>query len=223
MKNILNGRETQARTRLLLALWDLGGINQEVKKGKLAKRIVSKGTKIADYQSIFEELTEKGAIAMSKNGYTLSPQGLEILSQGLQNPEFRFPGTIIGTWVVNALLEWISQMDEGINSVSPSVNGNRVKSGIKSYSEFEKVASQVYEKLNREYNFNHLVPIYRIRREIGNRVTRADFNEWLLEMQANDILQLQGGTVEDSALDKIEDSISTELDGLRCYARILQP
>ncbi len=38
MKNILNGRETQARTRLILALWDLGGTTQEVKKGQLAKR-----------------------------------------------------------------------------------------------------------------------------------------------------------------------------------------
>jgi hypothetical protein len=42
-------------------------------------------------------------------------------------------------------------------------------------------------------------------------------------MQADDILQLQGGTVEDNARDKIEDSISTELNGLRCYAKRLKP
>ena len=41
-------------------------------------------------------------------------------------------------------------------------------------------------------------------------------------MQAEDIFQLEGGSVEDSAPDKIEDSITTELDGLRCYASKLQ-
>jgi predicted nucleic acid-binding Zn ribbon protein len=65
------------------------------------------------------------------------------------------------------------------------------------------------------------VPIYRIRREIGDRVSRSQFTEWLMEMQANDILQLQGGSVEDSAPDKIEDSIRNELGKLRCYARRL--
>lgn len=49
----------QAQTRLLLALWDLGGIQQEVKKGQLTKRIVSKGKKAADYQSVFEELQKR--------------------------------------------------------------------------------------------------------------------------------------------------------------------
>lgn len=67
------------------------------------------------------------------------------------------------------------------------------------------------------------MPIYRIRREIGKRVSRAEFNEWLLEMQANEVFQLQGGSIEDSASDKIEDSITTELDGLRYYAKRLKP
>lgn len=56
----LQGIKTQAKTRLLLALWDLGGAKQEVKKGQVTKRIVPKGKKIADYQSIFQELEKKG-------------------------------------------------------------------------------------------------------------------------------------------------------------------
>jgi hypothetical protein len=92
---------------------------------------------------------------------------------------------------------------------------------IATYEEFKPVVLKVYDQLNRDYNLDALVPIYRIRREIGDRVSRSQFNEWLLEMQANDIFQLQGGSVEDSAPDKIEDSITTELDGLRCYARLL--
>ncbi|RCJ26264.1 hypothetical protein A6V25_03020 [Nostoc sp. ATCC 53789] len=75
----------QTRTRLLLALWDLGGTQQEVKKGQLSKRIVSKSQKVADYQVSFEELQNQGAIAISKG-------------------DFKFEGTIVGTWAADALL-----------------------------------------------------------------------------------------------------------------------
>ena len=94
---------------------------------------------------------------------------------------------------------------------------------LNAYEEFKSVALAVYDKLNYEHNLNNLVPIYRIRRAIGERVNRTEFNDFLLEMQADDIFQLQGGTVEDNARDKIEDSISTELNGLRCYAKRLKP
>ncbi|MEH2034976.1 hypothetical protein [Nostoc sp.] len=215
-------------TRLLLALWDLGGMQQEVKKGQLTKRIVSKSQKVADYQGIFEDLQKEGAIAISKKGYSLtSPTGLEVLGEGLRSGEFKFEGTIVGTWAANALLRWISQIDVAVTGADVLVNGKgalaKLSEGIASYDEFKSVALEVYDKLNYEYNFNNLVPIYRIRREISDRVSRTEFNDWLLETQADDILQLQGGSVEDSAPDKIEDSVATELDGLRCYATRLKP
>ncbi|MEH2078634.1 MAG: hypothetical protein V7K89_01040 [Nostoc sp.] len=214
-------------TRLLLALWDLGGTQQEVKKGQLTKRIVAKSQKVADYQSIFEELQKQGAIAISKKGYSLtSPKGLEVLGKGLRSGKFKFEGTIVGTWAANALVKWISQIDVAVSGADVPVNGKgalaELSKGIASYDEFKSVALEVYDKLNYEYNFNNLVPIYRIRRVIGDRVSRTEFNDWLLETQANDILQLQGGTVEDNAPDKIEDSITTVLDGLRCYAKLLK-
>jgi hypothetical protein len=214
-----------AKTRLLLALWDLGASQQKVAKGKLSKRVVSKGQKMADYQGILEDLEAQGAIAVSKKGsaisYTLtSPTGLEVLGASLRSDEFEF-STNIGAWVANSLLRWISDLDVAVGA--PVASGDGVKGGvIGSYEEFKTVALDVYDKLNYEYNFNNLVPIYRIRRKIGERVSRTEFNDWLLEMQADDIFQLQGGSVEDSAQDKIEDSVSTELDGLRCYARLLK-
>ncbi|MDJ0675239.1 MAG: hypothetical protein QNJ36_07665 [Calothrix sp. MO_167.B42] len=217
----LQSSENQKKTRILLALWDLGGTQLEVKKGQLSKRIVSKGRRVAEYKDTLEKLEKQGAIAISQQGYTLIPTtGLEVLSETLR-AGFQFTGSIVGTWVANALVKWIQQIDGAVVSTSALVSGSDGNDVISSYLEFETVGTQVYEQLNREYNFNHLVPIYRLRREIGERVSRSDFNEWLLEMQANDIFQLQGGTVEDSAPDKIEDSISTELDGLRCYARLL--
>ncbi|NMG07650.1 hypothetical protein DP117_12465 [Brasilonema sp. UFV-L1] len=213
--------ETHAKTRLLLALWDLEGTKQEVKKGELTKRVVPKGKRVGDYQSIFDELEKKGAIAFSKStrSYSLlSPVGLEVLSEGLKSPEFRFEGNIIGTWAANALLKWISQMD-GAVVASASVNG--VKSGIKSYDEFKQVALEVYDKLNRDYNLNDLVPIYRMRREVGDRLSRSDFSDWLLEMQANDIFQLIAGEIPDMTSDKREDSITIPGAGLRSYAKRL--
>ncbi|MEO1432563.1 MAG: hypothetical protein AAFV71_26520 [Cyanobacteria bacterium J06633_8] len=236
----LKSSETQARTRLLLALWDLGGIKQEVKKGELSKRIVSKGKKVADYQNVFEELENEQAISKSKKGYSLElPKGLEVLEENLKSDDFAFEGTTVGTWAANALLKWIHEMNCGLTNTSnkncATVSENIVsetdsKDNIASYEEFKKVALQVYEQLNSDYNLDNLVPIYRIRRKIcvkrssteGNRLSRKQFNEWLLEMQADDIFQLEGGSVEDSAPDKIEDSITTELDGLRCYASKLK-
>jgi hypothetical protein len=75
-----------------------------------------------------------------------------------------------------------------------------------------------YDQLNRDFNLDNLVPIYRIRRVIGGRVSRSNFNAWLLKMQTEKVFRLQGGSVEDSAPDKIEDSVTTEVSGLRCFA-----
>lgn len=212
-----------AKLRSLLALWDLGAAQQEVKKSLLTKRIVSKGQKIADYQEVFQELEQQGAIVLSKTGYSLiSPKGLEVLSETLRNSELQFEGNVVGTWVANTLLRWINQTSLEVVR-SSVVDGEVENQAIASYEEFKSIALENYEKLNYEYNFNHLVPIYRLRREIGGRVSRTEFNDWLLEMQADDILQLQGGSIEDSARDKIEDSITTDLSGLRCYCRLIKP
>lgn len=207
------------KTRLLLALWDLGGTQQEVTKGLLTKRIVPKGKKVAEYQGIFEELQKQGAIVISKKGYSLaSPKGLEVLGEGLKDSDFKFEGTIIGTWAANALVKWISQIDVGVASTSASLKSTNT---ITSYDEFKPVALETYEKLNQNYNLNDLVPIYRIRREIANRVSRENFNSWLLEMQANDIFQLMAGEMPDITPDKRDDSITIPGGGLRYYTKLL--
>ncbi|TFI52024.1 hypothetical protein BLD44_022865 [Mastigocladus laminosus UU774] len=212
---------TQAQTRILLALWDLGGKKQEVKRTEVVERAKRSSEKSGDYKGILQELEKAEVIKIGKKNKAetvfLTNKGLQMLDEGLKNPVFKYESNI-GAKTANALLKWIREMD----NTGANVPVNGVKSEVKSYEEFEKIALDVYEKLNNDYSYNHLVPIYRIRREIGELVSRSDFREWLLEMQANDILQLQGGSVEDSAPDKIEDSITTELDGLRCYARLLK-
>ncbi|MCL1470730.1 hypothetical protein LAY57_08590 [Argonema antarcticum A004/B2] len=214
---------THTKIRVLLTLWDLGGAQKEVQTGQVTKRIVPKGSKKADFQALFDELQAEGAIEIAKKGYSMPALGLQMLNDSLKSPDFHF-GSQVGAKTANALLKWIREggtLGDGAIASAASLKG--VESAIASYDEFKQVALDVYDKLNRDYNLNDLVPIYRIRREIGDKVSRSQFNEWMMEMQANDILQLQGGSVEDSAPDKIEDSIRNELGNLRCYAKRLTP
>ncbi len=217
----LRGTEDQAKTRLLLALWDMGGAKAEVKKGELTQRIQRTNEKAADYQDIFQELEKAGAIALTNNKISLSSEGVQLLGEKLKSGDFEFDSQI-GAKTANALLKWLREMGTLSNgATAPGVQSKAEKKAIASYDEFKPVALEVYDQLNRDYNLDNLVPIYRIRREIGERVTRSHFNEWLLEMQANDLVQLIGGEMTDITPDKAEDSIKTELGALRYYAKRL--
>jgi protein required for attachment to host cells len=88
--------------------------------------------------------------------------------------------------------------------------------------EFESLADEVYDKLNKENNYDDLVPIYQIRRAMGDKVSRGDFNNLMMKIQSNDSYQLMEGSVEDSAPDKIQDSITIGLGRLRAYAKKLK-
>lgn len=212
----------QRKTRTLLALWNLGGAKAEVKRGELTDLVKRTNEKAGDYRGVFEQLEKEGAIAIAKKNrvdkVSLTDQGLQILSDGLKSPKFEYEASV-GAKTVNALLKWIRQMDSAVSV--PAAQAKVSKPAIASYDKFEKVALEVYDQLNRDYNLDHLVPIYRIRREIGDRVSRSHFNEWLLEMQANDILQLIGGEMPDITPDKGEDSITIPGGGLRYYAKRL--
>jgi hypothetical protein len=215
------------KTRLLLFLWDMGGVEKQIKKGELNERLKRKKETAKHYQDTYEELEKAGAIALSKNTVSLStPEGLQMLNEGLKSDEFQFDSAI-GAKAANALLKWFREQGtsgKGVVSNGASAPADTAKSAegaIASYDEFEEVALDVYEILNRDYNLDDLVPIYRIRREIGDQVTRTQFDEWLLEMQTNDILQLIGGEMPDITSDKAEDSIKTGLGGVRYYAKRL--
>lgn len=212
-----------AQTRLMLALWDMT-ISQstaQVKTGELLNRVKKKNEKSQDFQNLLQKLEAKGAIELKTEKRTirvsLTDSGVQLLAEGLRNPEFEYTSTV-GKKDANALLTWIRQM----GNVSSGSMGSGTVTEIDSYEAFKQVALDVYYRLNRDYNLDHLVPIYRIRRDLGDRISHSRFDEWLLELQANDILQLQGGSLPDSDASKIEDSITTELSGLRCYAKRLE-
>lgn len=214
----------KVQTRLLLALWDLAGMENKVTQGKLNKRAKGKKESTAVYDEVYQQLENEGAIAVVKVKGTkyvsLTEQGLQILGEGLKSSDFSFPGTIIGTWVANALLKWIRQTNNATEVTSVLGNG-KVSDAIASYDEFKRIALDVYDNLNQNYNLDNLVPIYEIRRKIAESTSREHFNEWMLEMQKNDIIQLIGGEMTDISQDKLEDSITTKLSGLRFYAKRL--
>jgi hypothetical protein len=58
-------------------------------------------------------------------------------------------------------------------------------------------------------------------RGIGDRVSRTEFNDWLLEMQEKDVLQLMAGEMRDITPDKRDDSITIPGGGLRYYTKLL--
>jgi hypothetical protein len=222
-----NSVDLKIKTRLLLMLWDLGGSTDQIKKSDLINSVKQGKEKVATYQPVLDELNEKGAIAITTKNrsvkVSLTDIGLQILEDCLKSPDFEYTANeqrVVSSKNFNAVLRWLRQINNNTKQVNsqPSISENK----ITSYDQFKPVALEVYDRLNRDFNYDNLVPIYRIRREIGEKVTRSQFSDWMLEMQANDIFQLQEGSVEDSAPDKIQDSISTELAGLRCYAKLLK-
>ncbi|MGB7893705.1 MAG: hypothetical protein WCF82_17625 [Microcoleus sp.] len=217
--------DAKAKVRVLLNLWDLGGGKMKVKKGDLTKRIVRTNETSQRYLEVLGELQATGAIEYSLvNRVTLvelTAKGKEVLAEGLKSKDslFEFDGSQIGTRLGNSLLKWIRHQD-GAASVGVEKGKGDVGT-IASYDDFKAVALDVYDRLNRDYNLDDLVPIYRMRRAIGERVGRSEFNEWLLEMQANDIFQLMAGDMRDIAPDKREDSITIPGGALRYYAKRL--
>ena len=202
-------------TRLLLAVWGWGA--QDVLKGKLTARLKRKGEKSGDYQDVFAQLQDKGAITIAAGKVAISDQGIDLLGQHLKRADLEIEGTIVGAWVAKALCRWIQQAE--VSASASATNGKVAGGAIASYEEFKTVALEVFDRLNRDYNMGSMVPVYRIRREIGDRVSRAQFSEWLFAIQSEDLLELLEESVEDAAPDKIEDSIMTKLGKLRCYAK----
>jgi hypothetical protein len=204
--------------RLLLNLWGLGNGQGLVKKSELLRPYKGKEKK-AVYEVSLNDLADRGAIALTMDKkvpkLSLTDAGSQQLANGLLSSDFGFEGQLVGSRLANAALRWFRQY-QGV-----AVSVDAIASKISTYDEFKVVASETYDQLNREFNFDNLVPIYRIRRAIGERVTRSQFNDWMLELQSKEIFQFITGRVTDLTPDKEQDSITTELGGLRYYAKLL--
>jgi len=216
---------TNFEVRLLLELWNLNFDGVPTGHGLLNKRLTGKNPltgedfTASEKNATREKLMSAGSIVLRTKGdlkgFVLTDSGKETLADALVSSTFDFPPTIISTRVANALLKWLRSTP--VPSAEPVAK--TAGSAIESYEAFKVVALEIYDRLNRDFNMDNLVPIYRIRREIGERVERSEFNEWLLEMQAQDHLQLIGGEMPSITPEIAEDSITTSLGAARYYAK----
>lgn len=88
---------------------------------------------------------------------------------------------------------------------------------ITSYEEFKEVVLKAYERLNYDYNYNSSVPIYVIRRDIGERVTRSQFKEWMLKIRLERILSFYIRDNVSATEEEIRDSIYDDNLGIRYF------
>jgi hypothetical protein len=91
---------------------------------------------------------------------------------------------------------------------------------IKSYDDFKSEVASVYDRLNKDYNLGDLVPIHRIRRELGNRVSREQFDKWLIDVQSDDHVQLMGGALPNATQADKDDALQI-MGNLRFYVKKL--
>ncbi|WP_413162391.1 hypothetical protein ACL6C3_25640 [Capilliphycus salinus ALCB114379] len=116
--------DAKARTRLLLTLWALGGIQAKVKKSELTSKVKQKrqGKKVGIYQGLYDELKTAGAIRIEKENQvpmvSMTDTGKRMLVQALRDPEFEFEGTVVAARLANALVELIRQIDDTIPYLS---------------------------------------------------------------------------------------------------------
>lgn len=212
---------TNFEVRFLLVLWELGEasirkgeVNKPIGKGKVNERFSGKR---AEATAACANLVTVGAVEVSANGktLTLTEAGKTLLSESLlAGGGFKFSAQI-GAKMANALLEWFRL--NPVTSAEPVAKAEG--STIGSYEAFKVVALETFDRLNRDFNMDNLVPIYRIRREIGERVERSEFDEWLLEMQASDVLQLIGGEMPELTPEISQESVKTTLGAIRYYAK----
>lgn len=222
--------EMAMETRLLLWLWFAAQLDKTVTQSQAVSKLKRKGEVADAYRQLLQALESAEAISIHKNLCSITPIGEVRLAKGLAEPAFELSGTIVGTWVANALLAWLRKNPRGAAPQSKqgaaAQNGAaktkaQAKAVLTSYEAFQKVALETYDSLNRNYNLDDLVPIYRIRREIGDRVVRSDFDQWLLEMQSDDVVQLIGGEMPELTPDKAEDSVQTRMGTTRYYVKRL--
>jgi DNA-binding PadR family transcriptional regulator len=212
-----------AETLVLLNLWALD------KTPAAPSKFIS-STKEPVYKKALEQLAKEGSLVaeMPKGKrYEITEDGKFKLAKSLGNKGFSFISNA-GPKTTNALLKWFRQ-----NAISPQVsstdtsssqdshnnNGNGAK--ISSYKDFTKTALATYDQLNQDYNLGDLVPIYRIRREIGDRLLRREFNEWLLKIQSDELVQLMGGELPNVTPEQLEDSVTIPGGGTRLYVKRL--
>ena len=201
-----------AETRILLSLF-------AIDEDKVSpSNFVPKGTK---YKQALVDLVEYGCLSETLKGkrykkYSLLPQGKHQLLKNLSNDELSF-FSVLGPKTTNGLLKVFRELDH--NNPGSIQNGHR--HAISSYQDFSSFVIGFCQKINIEDNLDGLIPIYRVRREVGESVDREKFDNWLFELQADNRLQMMGDDLSDTPQDQKDDSVQIPGGNLRFYIKLL--
>jgi hypothetical protein len=107
-------------------------------------------------------------------------------------------------------------MDGSVNTLAAQAKPK--EKAIASYKEFKSEVLPLFEKLNKSYNYSGLVPIWHLRQALGTRIGREEFNNWMMEMQAEQLFYLQSGEARGATEDQKRDSITDDVRGLLFFA-----
>ena len=105
------------KIRLLLALWDRGGLDTAVKKGDLNGRIVKKGEKSADYTTILDSLEQNDKAieritTSNSTQFRMTQSGEHTLFEGLKNKDLQ-----VRTNTEKALLKLFLKISTNVSTV----------------------------------------------------------------------------------------------------------
>lgn len=184
-----------------------------VSLGKFGKK---DSKKRLDYENLFYKLERSGKVKITQKRYTfvsITDEGEKQLIQALKDPSFKFGGDIISSREANKALELLQQQ---LSQVGDSVAADNGALGerISSYVTFKAIVLKVFDELNKEYNYDGLVPIWHLRQKLGQSVRRAEFNDWLMELQGEQLLYLQRGQARGITDEQMQDSIIDDVRGL---------
>lgn len=207
-----------AETRILLNLLDLG--TDPVSKS----HFLPQG---AAYKEALNRLVSSDVLEEVQQGrytrYAMAPGAKRKLYGNLANPDMTF-FSILGTKTTNGLLkafrDFAATAPADVAAGQPQQNGAG-HHAIDSYGEFAEQVVELCKQLDKEYNLDGLVPIYRVRREIGAALNRDQFDEWLLDLQAEDTLQMMGGDLSTMPQDQKDDSFRVPGGDIRFYVKLL--
>ena len=205
-----------AETRILLSLFALN--ENEVSPSNF----VPQGTK---YKQALVSLVEDDCLTETLKGkrykkYSLLPHGQERLVKNLFNEELSFFSNL-GPKTTNGLLKAFRELKHGEINATENVSKNGYKHVISSYKEFSSFVLDFCRKIDAEDNLDGLIPIYRVRREVGEVVDREQFDNWLFELQADNSLQMMGDDLSDTPQDQKDDSVQISGGNLRFYIKLL--
>lgn len=216
-------RQPNPMTRFLLGLWSFGGVGVAVKQGDLMKVVRLGKERVADFAPIVADLLADGSIAVESVGrskvYTLLALGMDRLRAGVIDPGFGFEGTVVGTRFVSLLLRFFREV-VAVAPVGVAPVEVAPVEVIEDYEAFKSVALETFDRLIAEYNYISLVPIYHIRRKVGTRVTRTQFDEWMTQLHIDQVLEFSScGESRNITNDQFQDSIQPPIGSIWYFAK----